>query len=202
MQMKKTLMLVSIFLLLFFCSSTCQGNFGVQPRELSITMINEFIQGNTLKTIKIINNDDYDINISWYLDHPSSDLIRPNKTLIPNFLWIDLIPQWQLIPPNSNAIFYIYLNIPEETENLNKHWETWIVFKQEEKQFFNIENALRLYIDTPTEIITINDQDSDSFSIAIGDQINIQLFDIAMIAFIITLLIIGILVIKKNKSKF
>jgi len=199
--MKKTLTLTSFFLLLLFCSSTCQGNFGVQPRELSITMNDEFIQGNTLKSIKITNPNDYDINISWYLDHPSSDLIRPNKTLIPDFSWIDLKPQWQIISANSNAIFDIFLNIPENEENLNHNWETWVTFKQEEKQFINIENAVRLYIDTPSEMTTSNDQDSDSLSIRIGDQIKIPLFNIGIVAVIILLLVICILFIKKKKSK-
>jgi hypothetical protein len=199
--MKKILTLTSFFLLLLFCSSTCQGNFGVQPRELSITMNDEFIQGNTLKSIKITNPNDYDINISWYLDHPSSDLIRPNKTLIPDFSWIDLKPQWQIISANSNAIFYIFLNIPENEENLNHNWETWVTFKQEKKQFINIENAVRLYIDTPSEMTTSNNQDSDSLSIRIGDQIKIPLFDIVIVAVIILLLVIGILFIKKKKSK-
>ena len=82
--MKKTLTLTSIFFLLLFFSSTCQGNFDVQPRELSIAMNDGFIQGNTLKSITVINNNNYNNNISWYPDHPDPSLIRPNKTFIPN----------------------------------------------------------------------------------------------------------------------
>jgi hypothetical protein len=83
---------------------------------------------------------------------------------------------------------------------LNQHWETWITFKREKKQFINIENAVRLYINTPIELINNDDQGSDSLSIATGDQINIPLIDFIIVAVIVTLIIIGFLVIRKKKS--
>ena len=150
--MKKILALSSLLLLLLIYFPICKANFDVQPRELFITMNNEFIQGNTSKSVTIINSNDESINISWYIDHPTLDLIRENRTLIPSFSWISLEPQWKIIPPNSNAIFYIYLDIPNQQENLNQHWEIWPVFKQEETQFLNWEHTVRLYIDTPNKI--------------------------------------------------
>ena len=197
--MKKTMILISLFFLLLFCSSTSLGNFGVQPRELSITMKDEFISGNTLKTIKIINTNNYEINISWYLDHPSLDLIRPNKTTIPKLSWIDLKPQWELIPAKGSAVFYIFLDIPEEMQNLNKNWESWIVFKQNAQQFFNIENAVRFYIDTPNEMTFEQDQDSDALSISIGDQFKIPFLDLAIAVIVITLLLLSIIYLKKKR---
>lgn len=199
--MKKTLILTLTFLLFLTSISICKGNFGVHPRELSITMGNEFVKGNTLRYITLQNGNNYDINISWYIDHPvpTSDM-RPNKTFIPDLSWIDVKPQWQIIPPGSSAAFYIYLDIPENEENLNQHWETWITFKREKKQFINIENAVRLYIDTPTELITNDDQGSDFLSIVTGDQTKIHLIDFIIVAVIIILIIIGFLVIRKKKS--
>jgi len=199
--MKKTLILTLTFLLFLTSTLICKGDFGVHPRELSITMGNEFVKGNSLRYVTVQNGNDYSINISWYIDHPVpiSDM-RPNKTLIPDLSWINVKPQWQIIPPQSSAAFYIYLDIPEKEENLNQHWETWITFKREKKQFINIENTIRLYIDTPTELITNDNQDSDSLSIATEDQINIPLIDFIIVAVIVILIIIGFLVIRKKKS--
>lgn len=150
--MKKLLVLSSIFLFLLIYSPICEANFDVQPRELFVTMNDEYIQGNTSKSVTIINPNDESINISWYIDHPTLDLIRKNRTLITSLSWITIQPQWQIIPPNSNAIFFIYLDIPKQQENLNQNWEVWPVFKQEESQLFNWEHTVRLYIDTPEKL--------------------------------------------------
>ncbi|KYK32623.1 MAG: hypothetical protein AYK22_07235 [Thermoplasmatales archaeon SG8-52-3] len=153
--MKKSYLIILFSFLLIFTSS-CLANFNVQPREISIIMNENFIYGNTTKMIIITNNNDENINISWYLDNPTQDLIRENKTLIPSLSWISIEPKWQIIAPFGSARFYIILKIPEEKENFNQHWETWPVFKQEETQFFNWEHAVRLYIDTPEILIAIS----------------------------------------------
>lgn len=199
--MRKTLVLTLTFLLFFTSVSICNGAFSVYPVEQSITMGDEFISGNTSRAITVGNYEDQSINISWYFDHPVpiSD-IRPDKTPIPDLSWIDIEPQLQIISPQSSATFYIHLNIPESKEYLNQHWETWITFKQEKKQFINIEAAIRLYINTPMELITNNDQNSDALSISSGDQNKLTFFDIAIAAVIILILLtISILFVKKKK---
>jgi hypothetical protein len=197
--MKKTIILISLFFFLLFISSIAKSSFGIVPRELSVTMTDEFIQGNTLKSITITNSNNYEINITWYLDHPSSDMIRSNKTTIPDLSWIDVKPKWEAIPTQSNTKFYVYLNIPEEQENLKQKWESWIVFKQHDQQFINIENAVRFYIDTPTEMTIDNNQDSDAQSKAIDNQFKISVLDITVTAIVIALFIISILYLKKKK---
>jgi hypothetical protein len=198
--MKKILIITILFYFLLFFSSTCQGNFGVSPRELSVTMIDEFIQGNTLKSIRVTNTENEVINVSWYLDHPSSDMIRPNKTTIPILNWIKLEPKWKIIPIKGSVNFYVYLNIPEENENLNQNWESWIIFKQKAKQFINIENAVRFYINTPAEITVDDDQDSDVSSITTNTQFNIPLLDIIIAIVVTVLFIISIFYLKKKKK--
>jgi hypothetical protein len=187
--MKKTLIFTSILFLFLFLATTCQASFNVNPLELSITMEDELIQGNTLKSIEVINNDDSDVNISWYLDNPSLDLMRPNKTFIPNLNWVDLEPKWQVISPGNSTDFFIYLDIPEDESNANQSWEIWVTFKQSEKQFINIEQAVRLYIDTPNEITTIPDDDSDDSPVD-------------FIIIIIALLIVSFILIKKKRYNF
>ena len=200
MNFKPPLKLTFILLFFLMLLPVCQGTFDVYPRELSITMDNKLIQGNTSKNIRIINNNDVDVNISWYVDHPQPiSMMRSNKTSIPDLSWIDVKPQWQIVTPHSSVKFYIYLGIPQVKENLDQHWETWITFKTLEKQFINIENAVRLYIDTPAEKTTNNNQDSDSVSISIEDQIELPLFDFVFVAIIIILFIISILIIKNKK---
>ena len=120
LNMRKTIVLPLTFLLFFTSVSICNGAFSVYPVELSITMGDEFISGNTSRAITVGNYEDQSINISWYLDHPVpiSD-IRPDKTPIPNLSWINIEPQRQIISPQSSATFYIHLNIPESEEYFN-----------------------------------------------------------------------------------
>ena len=122
--MRKSFALLLIFSIFLIYPSVCKANFSVQPREISITMETDFIQGNTSKSVIITNNIDESINVSWYLDNPTQDLIRENKTLIPSLSWINIKPNWQIIPPKNKTLFYIYLDIPEEQENFNQHWES------------------------------------------------------------------------------
>ena len=157
--MKQTVPLVMIILLPLIFSSLCEGNVNVQPPEISISMNDEFINGNTSKKITVKNSNNNNINATWYLEHPDPpSLIRPNRTFIPDLSWIDVKPKNSLIPPNGAGEFFIYLNIPENIETLDKHWETWITFKQESSgSIFNQEHAVRIYMDTPKEI-AINNQ--------------------------------------------
>jgi len=152
--MKKIVPQLLIIIIPLIFSSLCKGNIGVQPPEISITMKDEFIHGNTSKKITITNTNNNDINATWYLEHPDPpSSIRPNRTFIPDLSWIDVKPKNSLIPPNGAGEFFIYLNIPENIETLDKHWETWITFKQESSGgIFNQEYAVRVYMDTPTEI--------------------------------------------------
>lgn len=204
--MKKTFALALMILLPLMFSSTCKGNFSVQPLELSITMDNEFMHGNISKKIKITNNNDYSLNVTWYLEHPNPiSWMRPNRTCILSLSWIDLEPKWLAIPPNNDGEFYIYLDIPDNKECLDQHWETWVTFKEGEQNrnggFFNQECAVRVYINTPEQVTIGNNQGQDFLSITIGDQIKVPLLDIALAAVIATiLLIIVTLVIKKKKS--
>ena len=199
--MRKSFTLLLIFSILLTCSSICKGNFSVQPREISIKMIDELIIGNTSKSVIITNNLEESINVSWYLDHPTQDLIRENKTLVPSLSWISLEPEWQIIPAKSNTLFYIYLNIPEEKENFNQHWETWPVFKQEETQFFNWEHALRLYIDTPDIFSKEKNKDQNLFSNIAENSFIIFIIFIVCLAVLISLFIIKINKKGNKKSK-
>jgi len=192
--MKKSYLIILFSFLLIFTSS-CLANFNVQPREISIIMNENFIYGNTTKMIIITNNNDENINISWYLDNPTQDLIRENKTLIPSLSWISIEPKWQIIAPFGSARFYIILKIPEEKENFNQHWETWPVFKQEETQFFNWEHAVRLYIDTPEKFPNELSKEKDIFSILNENSI---IYSVIVICVII---VFSVFIVKiKNKK--
>ena len=161
--MKKSFYLILIFIIFLISFPICKGSFLVFPRELSITMDNEFISGNSSKRVLISNNIDEVLNVSWYLDNPTLDLIRENRTIIPFLSWINIEPKWQVIQPNEYAYFYIYLDIPNNPQNMNQHWEVWPTFKEDETQTFNLEHTVRLYIDTPAEIK--NDDGLNIFSI-------------------------------------
>lgn len=84
---------------------------------------------------------------------------------------------------------------------MDKHWETWVTFKAGKLGgFFNLEQAVRVYIDTPGEVAINNTQGQDSPSIATGDQIKIPPLYVVIIAVVaIFLLTLGALVYKKKK---
>jgi hypothetical protein len=200
--MEKTVPLLLIILLPLIFSSICKGDITVEPREISITMNNEFIHGNTSEKITITNNDDYSINISWYLEHPNPiSWMRPNKTCIPTLSWIDLDPKWCVAQPDDNLSFYIHLDIPESEKQEKQHWETWVTFKQESHgSTINHEHAVRVYIDTPGEVSISDNQDQDSLSIDVSNQIRLSALGVVIaVVIVITLLILGILIYKKKK---
>lgn len=194
--MRKSYALLLFSILLLF-SPICKANFSITPREISITMEHDFIQGNTSKKVIVTNNIEESINISWYMDHPTQDSIRENKTLIPSLSWVSIIPHWKIIPPNGSTMFYIYLDIPKDKENLNQHWEIWPVFKQEETQFFNWEHALRLYIDTPEMLPNEEKKDQNQLSFIYENSI---IFVIIAIIFIAVAISLYILQTKNKKS--
>jgi hypothetical protein len=203
--MKRLFILISVILLSLIFTSICKGDVIVSPPEISIKMDNEFINGNTSKKITIINNNDYEFNMTWYLENPNPmSWMRPNRTYMPDLSWIDLKPRWNIIPPHSSANFYIYLSIPESSEYLNRHWETWITFKQGTQEsgggMFNQEYAIRTYIDTPQKVEISNNPNNDLFSITIGDKIKISVSDIIILAAISTTLAIVYIAIRNKKS--
>jgi len=154
--MKKMILSILMVSIILIVLPKCKGSFDVQPRELYLSMDGKFINGNTSEILKVINTGDSEINISWYLDDPSPDLIRQNRTTIPDLSWIDLKPKLQLIPQHNSFDFFVYLNIPEDKNYMDKNWEVWITFKEEESGFIKFEHAVRFYIDTPRNIIENN----------------------------------------------
>jgi hypothetical protein len=193
--MKKlaTLILITLFIILMQ-QPILKADFNVQPLELNITMTDKFINGNTSEKIIVRNTGDSDINVSWYIDHPTQDSIRENRTLIPDLNWVDLEPKQQIIHPDIDTEFYIYLNIPENNNNLNQHWEVWITFKQEQSYFFNFEHAVRYYIDTPTNFINNNSSNSE-----INYQ-NYMIILIVVFAISILVIVIGFKYYKRKKN--
>jgi hypothetical protein len=190
--MKKKVILLLLFLIILF-STISNATITVDPLELTIEMDNNFIHGNTSKKIIVKNNNDYNINITWYIDHPLPESIRPNKTKLPSLSWIILEPEYQIAKPGESVFFYIHLNISESYENLNQHWEAWPSFKQNKSQgMFNFEQAVRLYIDTPKKIEINNHLDNNS-----NNNYHI-IYYILTSATVITLLITGILLYHKK----
>lgn len=83
--MKKLVILILIILFIIMIQlPKSKGDFNVLPLELNITMTDKFINGNTSEKIIVKNTGESDINVSWYIDNPTQDSIRRNRTLIPD----------------------------------------------------------------------------------------------------------------------
>lgn len=158
--MKKLQVFIIFFILFLSLASIAKAGFSAIPAELTITMQNNFCNGNTSKKISVTNNNPDELNITWYIEHPYETKIRPNKTFIPSLNWIDVNPKYIILSPGETSDFYIYLNIPEKKENLNQNWEVWVTFKKgyqdQAPSMFQQEIAIRTYIDTPSTYSEIN----------------------------------------------
>ena len=197
--MRKIIVLMLIIFAFTFLSSSCKGSVSASPPKILITMDKEFINGNTSRVITLTNSNDFDVNLTWYIDYPTPSLIEPNRTAIPDLSWIYLEPRFYDLTPGNTTQFYVYLNIPESEENLNQSWEVWPVFQLGSTGFANQELAVRVFIDTPKKLEIINSPDNDLFSIKIGDQISVPASDIIILAAIISTLTVVYIAIRKKK---
>ena len=198
--MKKTLILSIILLITLFLPMLGKSTVTFDPLELHITMENKFIQGNTSRNITIINNNNYSINTTWYIENPNpASYLRPNRTLIPDLSWVHVEPKWMTIPPSDIGKFYIFLYIPENKEILDKHWEVWVTFQLDDNdaggEIFEREYAIRVYIDTPLEVANNN-----SFLNSNSNNYNYNLYYIIIGATITTLIALAIVFYKKKKK--
>jgi len=150
--MNKTFCILLLLFLLFFTIS-CQANVIVEPAELLITLTDNFLQENTSTHITILNENNYTINVTWYLEHPNPpSLLRPNRTFIENLSWIQVTPSWQLVDSFTKASFSISLVVPQRSDLFDQHWESWVTFTPHTEHgngVFSQEYAIRIYIDTP-----------------------------------------------------
>ena len=198
--MKKIWVLTIIFFLFLNYIPTVKGNFSVSPREISVKIDKGFQKMNKTSFITVQNPNNYSINITYYVDNPDPiSWIRPNRTLIPDLSWIYIKPIYQVISPMSSEKFYINHNIPIKDENLNKNWEVWIVFKQEESGFLNFENVIRLLIDTPKQIDS-KDSGKDFLSISKYNDDRLQFSNFIIFVLIIILALIVVLIFNKEKK--
>ncbi len=170
--MNKTVCIVLLLFLLYFTVS-CQANVIVEPAELSITLTENFLQENTSTNITILNENNYTINVTWYLEHPNPPpLLRPNRTFIENLSWIHVTPSWQLVDSFGKASFSISLVVPQRADLFDRHWESWVTFTPHTLHgngVFSQEYAIRVYIDTPISsdqpsIPETNDPRTDFFT--------------------------------------
>ncbi len=174
-----------LFIFSLLSSAACAG-ISVSPLELTIAMDDQFIVGNTGKTITVFNTDNQEFNVTWYIENPTpASYLRANKTFMPNLSWVDVEPQWIVLPPNGKGTFTIFTAIPERTELYHQHWEVWVTFKAGIQGMFAFEHAVRVYIDTPVSPTT------DDSLVAITDIIAIPFALLALVAgvlIVITLL--------------
>ncbi len=170
--MNKTICALLLFFLLFFTIS-CQANVIVEPAELTVTITDNFLQENPSTNITILNDNNYTINVTWYLEHPNPpSLLRPGRTFIENLSWIQVTPSWQIVDSYALASFSISLIVPQRSDLFNQRWESWVTFtphREHGNGIFSQEYAVRVYIDTPVSseqlrIPDSNTQGSDFFT--------------------------------------
>jgi hypothetical protein len=139
---KITIILPVLFIILLF-SINAEASFSV-PSEIKIKTDNSL---KSYKKITITNPNDNTINISCFLEKTYKDYLKENRTLLPDFSWIKITPEWQKIEPNQKEFFEIAVDIPPDEENFYQKWQVWLTFKSEGGTF-SVEHSSNLLIDT------------------------------------------------------
>lgn len=203
--MKNTLALVGLILLLLLAlSPISKANVIVSPAEISLTMIDTYIEGNTSKKITVKNHYYHNISVSAWMMHPDiTEWMRPNRTFIENLSWITIEPPQLIISSNSNAYLYIYFNIPNETKNqtYDKHWEIWAALKindASENSSSSLKEGylVRIYVDTPMQPTT--EQDG---ALSLQEQLMYSTLIAVIIALVLTIIIYLYRGKKKNQEE-
>jgi len=150
--------LTVLFLLFSLSSIISKADVFVSPAEISISIEDDFIDGNTSKKITVTNRYSHNISVKAWMIHPDiTEWMRQNRTFIENLSWITIEPSQRVIPANSSAKFYIHLAIPNETKNqtYDKHWEIWAALKMGDASgsntaIFGEGYLVRVYVDAPS----------------------------------------------------
>ena len=146
---------VLFFLLFVFLFSFCvSGSLTVSPLDVSVVMDDVFVSGNTSKGISVRNNGDELVNVSWYVEDPEPiSLISPNRSCVPDLSWVGVEPGWCLVEPGGVAVFFVYLDVPERDDLRGMSWEFWVTFRVLSRGSISVENAVRVYVDTPPVLV-------------------------------------------------
>jgi hypothetical protein len=155
--MKKLFTIFVLFLFVALSTFSRAEEAYVSPAEITITMKDGYIEGNTTQKITMINHYSYNISVTAWMKHPdpSSDM-RASRTFIENLSWITINPSKQIIPVDGSADFYINITIPKEKQNesLGQNWETWAALKIDDASgsgtsLIDVGYLIRVYTDTP-----------------------------------------------------
>ena len=158
--MKKIMMIIPLALIFLTIFTANSASITVQPAEISIKMVNNFIEGNTTKKIIVTNTENHSVNVLAYLEKPYPDYIRADRIPLENLSWITVVPFQYTLQPGSSKAFYLYLTIPEKYHQklLNKKWEIWATFREGANSSisnaFVKEYSVRIYIDTPHYLVS------------------------------------------------
>ena len=206
--MKKIIIFVVISIFFLQNINLASASISISPHEVSIKLDDLSTQANTTKKITVENKNKFSFNATWYIEHPLTSKIRENKTFIPNLTFIDVEPKWMIIPVNETGDFYIYTDIPKKEKYLKKNWEVWITFKKGTKEhgegFLNLEQAIRVYIETPSSFQDSNndlkDQNEEFYGISRDDSIVFQIGGLVFLLVVITISFTIIFYYKKKKK--
>ena len=158
--MKKTIVLILIFLILFTSFSfTAQAGIKIWPGKIRIEMNKWFDDEKEItQPIQITNPYSHGVNVTSKVENPSLKAITERYSPIPDTSWIKASPENLYIPPKSSDNFFIILNIPEDQQELyyNEKWETGVVISSDIPlgpsgggMNFELEIAVKLFIITP-----------------------------------------------------
>lgn len=192
--MKKTIVLLLIFLILFSSySSRVEAGLKIWPGKLTVEMNKWIEEEKEIKhPIQIINPYSHGVNVSSKIENPSTKLISEKFSPIPDTSWIMTNPNRLYIPPKSTGYIEVIFNIPEDQQDLhyNEKWQTGVVISSdipigpsEGGMNFELEIAIKLYIITPKS-------ESEEF----------QYYYILLFIFSIIILLIVASYVKKKKE--
>ncbi|UCF49168.1 MAG: hypothetical protein JSU91_05310 [Thermoplasmatales archaeon] len=192
--MKKTIVLVLIFLILFTSySSRVEAGLKIWPGKLTVEMNKWLDEEKEIKhPIQIINPYSHGVNVSSKIENPTTKLISEKFSPLPDTSWILTNPDILYIPPKSEGYIEVIFNIPEDQQDMyyNEKWQTGVVISSDipigpigGSMNFELEIAIKLYIITPKSELE-----------------EFQYYYIILLIFLIIILLIVASFVKKKKK--
>ena len=129
----KILFLISLFLLtsilILSSSSVMSGGISIWPGKLTITMPEDFPEGEIRYEIEVNNLNSYDINVSAEAENPPQYRLEEDYAFMPNLSWVSIAPEILHIPAYETRFLEVIITIPDDEKPLHydERWEVRVI---------------------------------------------------------------------------
>ena len=141
------LIAVALLLAIILCPFTVQAqDFGVSPSEVRMDNISPDKEASFDLIIR--NKDDAEHTFILSTCDPDESQRRPGRAKLPDDSWIHFSSQQKDVLANSQTNVKVTVNIPQDSDWVNKDWEIWLSVTPESTGLLVVNYYIRLLIST------------------------------------------------------